>query len=96
MDQKKCSRCNIVKPLDDYHNRSVSRDGYDNACKVCRKQVAKRDARLTDYKDNIHNYDRIGKHTEEILEALGYELYNDDYPVHKQFEDRMATKYKNK
>ena len=49
--------------------------------------------KLNDYKENIHNYERIGKHTEEILEALGYELYNDDNPVHKQFEERMATKY---
>ena len=94
MDQKKCNKCNLVKPFDDFHNRSVSSDGKDGACKECRSRLKTDTAglKLKDYKDNIHNYLRIGKPCEEILEAMGYELYNDDNPVHKQFEERLATK----
>lgn len=95
MEQKKCNKCGIVKPYCDFHNRKASSDGYDLHCKECRRGYVP-SPKLEDYKDNTHNYERIGRHTEEILTALGYELYNEDYPVHKQFEERMATKYKNR
>jgi hypothetical protein len=33
--QKKCKLCNEVKPLSEYPNRTVSKDGTRNQCKVC-------------------------------------------------------------
>lgn len=34
---KKCSKCEIEKPLDEYYNHPQTRDGRDNKCKVCVK-----------------------------------------------------------
>lgn len=37
---KICGKCKEEKPLADFHKKSGSRDGYQNACKPCRiKQV---------------------------------------------------------
>ena len=33
---KKCTKCGIEKPLDQYHRKSSSKDGRKSACKKCR------------------------------------------------------------
>jgi len=35
---KVCNRCNIGKPLIEYHIRRDSKDGYRNTCKECRNK----------------------------------------------------------
>jgi hypothetical protein len=88
MKKKKCNKCNINKPFDDYHKRSASPDGMDATCKVCRSKY--KYGRVNDLKDADEKF-RIP--AEEILTNLGFELYNPDNPVYKQFNKRIEDKY---
>lgn len=36
MDTKKCSKCNEVKPITEFHKRSDTKSGYKSRCKTCR------------------------------------------------------------
>ena len=36
-----CSKCGVVKPLDDFHKKKDSKDGKNSRCKSCAKKVAK-------------------------------------------------------
>ena len=85
--EKVCKACGIMKPLSDYHNRSVAPDGKDTQCRICRKkyQHSPTTLELSD--------DKVRIPAEEILTSLGFELYNEENPVHKQFDERLATKY---
>ena len=79
--------------MSEFHNRTVSSDGKDSQCKECRSRRNKDDGTtLKEVRRNEVNYKRIGKYTEEILTNLGYELYNDDNPVHKQFYQRLKER----
>lgn len=33
--EKRCSRCNIIKPVSEFNKKSYSKDGYSPACKNC-------------------------------------------------------------
>jgi hypothetical protein len=32
---KRCSKCKVPKPLNEFHKRKSSKDGYDHHCKIC-------------------------------------------------------------
>jgi hypothetical protein len=42
---KTCTRCNVEKPLDDFHKRAVAKDGLTWYCKPCGTDAAVRDNR---------------------------------------------------
>ena len=42
INEKICSRCEILKPLTGFHKRSATPDGYYNTCKECRKTDTKK------------------------------------------------------
>ena len=98
MATKICSSCKIEKPLDLFDRNRAYLDGRASRCKDCRKVYDDRTrARMgtaspLELCEQI--YDKEG--AEIILQALGYELYNKDNPVHSQFEKKMATKYGDK
>lgn len=85
---KKCNKCNINKSFDDFHKRTASPDGIDATCKICRNKY--RYNRVNQLKDADERF-RIP--AEEILTDMGFELYNDDNPVWKQFNRRIELKY---
>lgn len=39
---KKCSICKVEKPLDEFNNNSQRKDGKQNKCKSCSRQVSKK------------------------------------------------------
>lgn len=39
--KKKCNRCNIIKPIDDFALRTESADGHQGMCKACSRQYSK-------------------------------------------------------
>ena len=95
--EKKCNMCGEVKEMETgFHVNRASPPGYSNRCKVCSSIVSKK------YKEeNLRGSSALELSedpkskipAEEILIALGYELYNKDNPVHEQFIQRIATKY---
>lgn len=44
---KKCYKCGFLKPLNDFHLRKSSKDGYQATCKLCQK-IALADRRKAD------------------------------------------------
>jgi hypothetical protein len=44
---KRCSKCGIEKPLDEFQKRKASKDGYQSQCKVCRNKANKEHADKT-------------------------------------------------
>ena len=88
---KRCPRCDENKPDDAFHKRTASADGLDTYCRDCRNNEIKMPTTLESTSDE---YVREG--AEKILTALGYELYNANNPIHKQFDERIATKYRNR
>jgi len=86
MYKKVCNSCKINKPSTEYHKRTISPDGLDSQCKECRKKYQYTPSTL----ENAEPKNR--KHAEDILTDLGYELYNKDNPVYKQFYQRLKDK----
>jgi len=39
MASKICSKCNVIKFVNDFNKRSASNDGYQSKCKVCNVEV---------------------------------------------------------
>ena len=35
---KRCTRCRVSRPLEDFHRRAASRDGHQNVCKPCKQE----------------------------------------------------------
>ena len=54
---KVCTKCEIEKNLEEFHNRKDSKDGYRNECKTCRKQK--------EQKYYINNAEKIKKRTQK-------------------------------
>ena len=88
MFEKRCPRCNITRPEADYHRRQASADGLDTYCRICRSGEMKIPTTLETTQDE---YVREG--AEKVLTNLGYELYNPDRPIWKQFNQRCKVKY---
>ena len=84
---KNCNKCKIEKPYTDFHKRTISPDGLDGTCRECRKSYSKSAWGLKDADE------KAIEPAEKILRAMGYELYNDDNPVWKQFNRRIELKY---
>lgn len=38
---KKCAKCEVTKPLDDFYNFKKNTDGKQQYCKLCQKGIAK-------------------------------------------------------
>jgi len=38
MDMKRCSKCKIIKPINEFYKKSSNLDGYDSWCKTCNKK----------------------------------------------------------
>ncbi len=53
--KKVCKKCKIEKDLDLFHKRSLSKDGYRNICKECRKGIDNKY-----YKENPERYKENG------------------------------------
>jgi 5-methylcytosine-specific restriction endonuclease McrA len=38
---KRCSKCKVEKPFEEFNKDKLKKDGFDNQCKYCRKQYRK-------------------------------------------------------
>ena len=86
MYKKICRGCGIEKNGTEYHKRTVGPDGLDSQCKECRKKYQYTPSTLE------HADEKFRTPAEEILTDLGYELYNKNNPVWKQFNERLEAK----
>jgi hypothetical protein len=68
---KKCKKCNIEKPLDDFHNLKSSKDGKQPKCKICVSEIQK------NY--NINNRDKILEQKKQYRESEEGRLIRQEY-----------------
>lgn len=95
METKTCNTCKIEKPLDEYHLNRRLPDGHVNRCKPC-CTVIQRNNRLKN-KDLLPmdacNDEYTIEGARELLVIMGFELDNEENPVHLQFEEKIKNKY---
>ena len=63
MDEKKCIKCGVVKPLSEFYKHPQTADGHLNKCKSCCKQD-----NVDNYKKNreyYHSYDKSRAKTDK-------------------------------
>ena len=59
--EKKCTKCGVVKSLDEFYNRKDSKDGKQFRCKICNKK----------YKEN--NREKVNKYSKEYYKEYNKE-----------------------
>jgi hypothetical protein len=57
MGTQKCKACSLVKPLDEFFNNSVKKNGKDSKCKECRSKKA--DEYRQDHLDDLRHKSRL-------------------------------------
>jgi hypothetical protein len=50
-EKKECSKCKIIKPLENFHKSKISSDGYKSNCKECKKKESSLYRNLPEYKE---------------------------------------------
>lgn len=58
MENKKCKRCGVIKPLSDFNKSKDKKDGYRSECRDCNKayQIVYRNEHNNELKNYHHNY----------------------------------------
>ena len=85
MDQKKCSKCEVVKDLEEFHGNKKSKDGRQNKCRECTKEY------------NIENKDNKNKCSKEYYEKVLKEKRRKNREENKDILNKNSREYaKNK
>ena len=87
---KKCFKCNIEKPLDDFYKHPQMLDGRVNKCKECNKKDVR-----GNYEKNAKDLSFIEKERERSKEKyhrLGYKEKQKDWDINKPWKSN--SKYK--
>ena len=63
VETKKCTKCNEIKSLDNYHKDKSKKDGHRGQCKKC--ELEKKKIYYQDNKDKRHEYERVRYHENE-------------------------------
>ena len=85
--EKKCTKCGVVKSLDEFYNRKDSKDGKQFRCKICNKK----------YKEN--NREKVNKYSKEYYKEYNkeYKEYNKEYyKKNKEYYKEYNKEYKKK
>jgi len=97
-ETKLCSRCGIVKPLNEFGVDRKKSLGVSTYCRICNRDK-QRERRLLENPDWVlRTYKEIKKEvieehvqlSKELLKILGYDV-NGEKSVHQQFMERHFT-----
>lgn len=91
MIEKKCTKCNKIKPVSCFHKQKIHKSGYKSSCKDCRKNEGSESGliyRKNKYKSNTHsplvyllpNENWVGT-TENLSNRLSCHMYADKRDV---------------
>jgi hypothetical protein len=92
--EKICRECGVSKPLEEYHVYKAQKDGRAIRCKECVNRIHREKTQLKKEFTALElcDNDEDRQLAEQILIKLGYELYNKNNPVYKQFQERLNYK----
>jgi len=81
---KICCRCEIEKPISEFHKKTSSKDGYDNRCKKCKREYNK--MWTNDNREHVRKYNR--EFTQKVRKN----------PINRMYKNVLsrASKYKKK
>ena len=95
MESKKCSKCETIKSISDFHRDITTKDGFHNRCINCKKEY------MTQYRENNKNY--IKKYNKEYnkkwYEENKYKIKEYQKIYHKKYYNENKNKlneYQNK
>lgn len=71
MNEKKCSKCQLVKPLSEFHKNRATRDGHTNYCIDCARSIKRESYQYN--KEAAYRRARIKK---DINQKVIYEAKN--------------------
>lgn len=88
---KKCFKCNVVKPLEDYYKHLKMSDGRLNKCKNCTKEdTRKRTLEITSTPEGLQ---KERERNREKYHRLGYK---DKHKPSREAKKEIMDRYKNK
>jgi len=89
-ETKICKDCKEKKPLTEFYKCSSCKQGVGGVCSQC--YIIKYRKKY-DYVPGRTRADSDKVEAEKLLVRMGYELNNDDNPIHLQFLRRIQSKY---
>lgn len=76
MMEKKCHKCKAIKPLDDFHKLTKSKDGHQPKCKDCKKQYQLQNKQRKSNKDK-QRYSQ----NKEVIKKRANQYYHENIEV---------------
>lgn len=58
MKEKKCFKCGLIKPLNEFYKHPQMKDGTVNKCKECNKKDVREHRLNPEYRESVLKYDR--------------------------------------
>lgn len=96
MEGQKCNKCNEFREYKYFHKANSTINGYLHTCIDClRKQRQEKEKKLKEgYSPIDISNDKIAiEGAQKVLTNIGYMLDVPEYPVWKQFRQRIFEKY---
>ncbi|MFZ3046178.1 MAG: hypothetical protein WA151_09710 [Desulfatirhabdiaceae bacterium] len=102
VEEKKCIKCGVIKPLSEFNHRRLSVDGYRNECRLCRKnynatyqkinseKIAEQQAKY-----RIDNHEKIKKRQSEYYANNIEENIKKSNKLLKHFQPSLVFKVSN-
>jgi len=98
--ERKCTKCNIVKPLEMFNFDSRGKFGVEARCKVCKNKLVKEHKKKTNYdkKYYLENKTTHNQKTKEYIEKNkeAYNKYQNQYKKDNNYKSQKKYNQKNK